>query len=94
MVTPDEPWAWLTTVVVLAANLRTAILVSGAQPNVVRAWSVIAVLGIGASTLIAIIEARVGSGYLALTSLLLTLGRLLGNCGCTLRSAYSLYWKR
>jgi hypothetical protein len=70
---PDEPWAWLATAVVLAANLRTAMLASGARPKMVRAWSVVAVLGIGASIVIAITEARAGSGYLALTSLLLTL---------------------
>src|SRR5215207_11067498 len=39
---PDEPWAWLATALVLAANLRTAMLASDARPKVVRAWSVVA----------------------------------------------------
>jgi hypothetical protein len=70
---PDEPWAWLATAVVLAANLRTAMLASGAQTKVVRAWSAVAGLGIGASIFIAVTQGKIGSGYLALTSLLLTL---------------------
>jgi hypothetical protein len=64
----------VATVVVLAATLRIAVSASGARPNVVRAWSVLAGLGIGASALIAITQAsRHASGYLALTTLLLTL---------------------
>ena len=71
---PDEPWAWLATVVVLAATLRIAMSASGARPNVVRTWSVVAGLGIGASVFIAITQApKYASGYLALTTLLLTL---------------------
>jgi hypothetical protein len=71
---PDGPWAWLATTVVLAANLRIAMLASGAQPRVVRLWSIVAGLGVGASVFIAITQAvRVASGYLALTTLVLTL---------------------
>jgi Ion channel len=70
---PDKPWAWLATAVVLATNLRIAISASGAGPKVVRAWSLVAVLGIGASIFIAITQVRAASGYLALTALLLTL---------------------
>lgn len=71
---PDEPWAWLATTVVLAANLRTAMLASSVQPKFVRAWSLVAGLGIVASIFIAITQqAKAASGYLALTALLLTL---------------------
>ena len=70
---PDEPWAWLAVPVVLAANLRTAMLASGAQRKFVRAWTGFAGLGIGVSILIAITQARAAGGYLAITSLLLTL---------------------
>jgi hypothetical protein len=70
---PDKPWAWLATAVILATNLRIAISASGAGPKVVRAWSLVAVLGIGASIFIAITQMRAASGYLALTGLLLTL---------------------
>jgi hypothetical protein len=71
---PDEPWAWLATTVVLAINLRTAMLASSVQPKFVRAWSLVAGLGIGVSIIIAVTqEAKAASGYLALTALLLTL---------------------
>lgn len=71
---PDGPWAWLATTVVLAANLRTAMLASGSQPKFVRVWSAVAGLGVGVSIFIAITQAaRVASGYLALTTLVLTL---------------------
>lgn len=70
---PDEPWAWLATAIILAANLRIAMSASGAQPKVVRAWLLVAGLGIGASVIIAITELKAASGYLALTTLLLTL---------------------
>lgn len=69
---PDEPWAWLATALILATNLRIAILASGVRPKFVRAWSLVAVIGIGASILIAITELKAASGYLALTALLLT----------------------
>ena len=70
---PDEPWAWLTTAVVLAVTLSIAILASGAQPKVVRAWLGVGGLGIGASIIIAVVQAGSARGYLALTTLLLTL---------------------
>ena len=71
---PDEPWAVLLTIVVLAANLSIAMLASGARPKVVRAWWGFAVLGVGVSFYVTITqELEVGSGYLAITSLLLTL---------------------
>jgi hypothetical protein len=71
---PDEPWAVLLTTVVLAANLGIAMLASGARPKVVRAWWGVTVLGVGASFYIAITQKpEVGSGYLAITSLLFTL---------------------
>jgi hypothetical protein len=70
---PDEPWAWLATAVILAINLRTAMLASGASSKIVLAWSVFAVLGIGTSIFIAIAQVRAASGYLALITLLLTL---------------------
>lgn len=71
---PDEPWAWLATTVVLAVNLRTAMLASSVRPNVVRAWSLVAGLGIVVSIFIAITQqAKAASGGLALTALLLTL---------------------
>ncbi len=74
---PDEPWALLVTTVGLAANLGIAMWASGARPLVVRAWWGIAVLGIGASILIAFTQRpEVASGYLAITGLLLTLGAI------------------
>ncbi len=33
---PDEPWAWLATAVILAANLRITMLASGVRPKVVE----------------------------------------------------------
>src|SRR3954468_15627502 len=53
---PDEPWAWLATTVVLAVNLRTAMLASSVQPKFVRAWSLVAGIGIIASIFIAITQ--------------------------------------
>ena len=50
----DEPWALLVTTVGLAAGLGVAMRVLGVRPKVVRAWWGVAVLGIGASILIAI----------------------------------------
>ena len=74
---PDEPLAWLATTLVLATTLSIAMWASGARPMVVLAWLVVAVLGIGASTFIAITqETRVAGGYLAITSLLLTLATM------------------
>jgi Ion channel len=71
---PDEPWAQLVTTVVLAANLCIAMWASGVRPKVLLIWLGVAILGIGASILIAITqEAGSTGGYLALTSLLLTL---------------------
>jgi hypothetical protein len=70
---PDVPWAWLATTVVLAATLSIAMLASGAQPKVVRAWLYVGGLGVGASIFIAITQAGGARGYLALTTLLLTL---------------------
>jgi hypothetical protein len=48
-------------------------LASGVRWKFVRAWTVVAVLGVGASILITITQARAASGYLAITGLLLTL---------------------
>jgi hypothetical protein len=74
---PDEPWALLATTAVLAANLSIAMLASGVRWKVVRAWVGVAVLGVGASIFIAITqETRAASGYLAITSLLLTLATI------------------
>ena len=74
---PDEPWAFLTTTLVLAVNLSIAMWASGARPRVLRAWLGFAVLGIGVSIFIAITqETREASGYLAITSLLLTLATM------------------
>ena len=70
---PDETWAWLTTAVVLAVTLSIAMLASGAQAIVMRAWVGVGVLGIGASIIIAVTQAGSTRGYLALTTLLLTL---------------------
>jgi hypothetical protein len=74
---PDEPWVLLMTTLVLAASLSIAMLASGAQPKVVRAWLVVAGLGIGASIFIAFTqETKAAGGYLALTTLLLTLATM------------------
>ena len=70
---PDEPWAWLTTTVVLDATLSIAMLASGAQPKVVGAWLCVGGLGVAASIFIALMQAGGARGYLALTTLLLTL---------------------
>ena len=70
---PNAPWAWLATTVVLDATLSIAMLASGAQPKAVRAWLGVGVLGVGASIFIAVTQAGGARGYLALTSLLLTL---------------------
>jgi hypothetical protein len=49
-------------------------LASGVRRKIVRAWLGVAVLGVGASIFIAITqETKAASGYLALTTLLLTL---------------------
>jgi hypothetical protein len=69
---PDEPWAWLATTMVLAAGFGTAMLASDARPKVVRAWLIVGGLGVVASCIIATTHARVAGGYLALTTLLLT----------------------
>jgi hypothetical protein len=74
---PDRPWAQVATTVVLAANLYIAMWASGVQPKVLRAWLGVVVLGIGVSIFIAITqETRAAGGYLALTSLLLTLATI------------------
>ena len=74
---PDGPWAVLLTTVLLAAVLAIAMLASGARPRAVRTWWAVAALGVGASVLIAFTQdARAAGGYLALTSLLLTLGAI------------------
>lgn len=70
---PDEPWAWLASAVVLAVNLRIAMLASGVRPKVVWAWTAFAVLHVGVSIFIAGTQGRFAGGYLALTTLLLTL---------------------
>ncbi len=70
---PDEPWAWLATAVILAANLRITMLASGVRPKVVGAWTVFAILHIIVSILIASMQGRLAGGYLALTTLLLAL---------------------
>jgi hypothetical protein len=74
---PDEPWAQLATTLVLATNLSIAMWASGARPKVVWAWLGVVVLGIGASIFIAFTqETRAAGGYLALTTLLLTLATI------------------
>jgi hypothetical protein len=70
---PDEPWAELATAVVLAITLSITMLASGARRGTVRILLGFAGLGIGASIIIAITRVGAASGYLALTSLLLTL---------------------
>jgi hypothetical protein len=74
---PDEPWPFLATTLVLATNLSISMWASGVRPKVLQAWLGVAVLGIGASVIIAITqETRAAGGYLALTSLLLTLATM------------------
>ena len=74
---PDGPWAVLLTTALLAAVLAIAMRASGARARAVRMWWAVAALGVGASVLIAFTQdARVAGGYLALTSLLLTLGAI------------------
>ena len=74
---PNEPCAFLATTLALATNLSIAMWASGVQPKVLRAWLGVAVLGIGASIFIAITqETRAAGGYLALTTLLLTLATI------------------
>jgi Ion channel len=74
---PNDPWVLLMTTLVLAASLSIAMLASGAQPKVVRAWLVVVALGIGVSIVIATTqEMRVASAYLALTTLLLALATI------------------
>jgi hypothetical protein len=74
---PDEPLAWLATTLVFATTLSIAMWASGARPMVVRAWLVVAVLGIITSIFIAITQdTRAAGGYLAITSLLLTLATM------------------
>src|SRR5215208_8177864 len=71
---PNEPWAWLATTVALAASLLVALLASGAQRHTVRAGIALAVIGLGASIIIALTQAGVDARrYLSVTSLLLTL---------------------
>ena len=74
---PDEPRAWLATTVVLATNLSISMWASGVRPKVLLVWLGVATLGIGASIIIAITqEAGAAGGYLAITSLLLTLATI------------------
>lgn len=75
---PDKPWAELAIAVVLAASLSITMLASGARRRIVRIWLGVAGLGIGASVIIAITQVGAASGYLALTSLLLTLVTMSG----------------
>ena len=70
---PDEPLAWLATSVVLAINLRIAMFASGVRAVVVQAWTVFAILHIGVSSFITVELGSFASGYLALTTLLVTL---------------------
>lgn len=74
---PGGPWAVLLTTVLLAVSLAVAMRASGARARAVRTWWGVAALGVGASALIAFTQdARVAGGYLALTSLLLTVGAI------------------
>jgi hypothetical protein len=71
---PSGVWVQLLITVVLAVNLSIAMLASSVRPKLVQLWLGVAVLGVGASIFIAITqEPRAASGYLAITSLLLTL---------------------
>jgi 4-amino-4-deoxy-L-arabinose transferase-like glycosyltransferase len=74
---PEGPWAFLLTTAVLAITLAIAMLASGVRRKVVRAWLGVAVLGVGFSVSIVLTqETRIASGYLAITSLLLTLATI------------------
>ena len=74
---PDGPWARLATTVISAVILSIAMFASGARQKVVWTWLVVSGLGIGASIFIAFTqETRVAGGYLALTTLLLTLATI------------------
>ena len=74
---PEGPWAFLLTTAVLAITLAIAMLASGVRRKVVRAWLGVAVLGAGVSVSIVLTqETRIASGYLAITSLLLTLATI------------------
>jgi hypothetical protein len=70
---PEGSWALLLTTVVLATTLGIAMRASGVQAKVVWAWLGVAVLGVGASVLIALTQqTRTAGGYLAIASLVLT----------------------
>jgi hypothetical protein len=70
---PEGLWALLLSIVVLATTFSIAMLASGVQPKVVRAWLGVAVLGVGVSVIIALTqETRVAGGYLPIISLVLT----------------------
>jgi voltage-gated potassium channel Kch len=74
---PEGSWSVLLTTVLLAFSLAVAMRASGARARAVRMWWAIAALGVGASVLIASTQdARAAGGYLALTSLLLTVGAI------------------
>jgi hypothetical protein len=74
---PDESWVLLITTLVSAASLSIAMWASGVQPKVLRAWLGVAILGIGVTIFIAFSqEASPARGYLALTTLLLTLATI------------------
>src|SRR5215208_524782 len=71
---PNGVWAQLLIMAVLAVNLCIAMLASSVRAKLVQLWLGVAVLSVGASIFIAITqEPRAASGYLAITSLLLTL---------------------
>ena len=70
---PEGSWGLLLTIVVLATTLSIAMLASGVQPRVVRAWMGVAVLGVGVSVFVALTQdTRTAGGYLSITSLVLT----------------------
>jgi Ion channel len=75
---PSEPLAWLATTAILATNLSIAMWASGVRPKVLLIWLGVAILGISVSILIVATtqEAGAAGGYLALTSLLLTLATM------------------
>jgi Ion channel len=74
---PDGSWTLLLTTIVLAITLSIAMLASGVQRKVVRAWLGVAVLGVGVSIFIALtVVAKTAGGYLAVTGLVLTLGTI------------------
>jgi 4-amino-4-deoxy-L-arabinose transferase-like glycosyltransferase len=74
---PDEALAWLATTAILATNLSIAMWASGVRPKVLLIWLGVVILGVSVSILIAITqEAGAAGGYLALTSLLLTLATI------------------